>query len=99
MLENLGTSTDPNCPGTDEIKQAFISRILAARANALNVYYRGDPGDSVYICFNPQSKAFSQEAVSRCTEGLPDDLADIDAVICGACPASVGTGDNCLCLP
>ena len=98
MMENLGTGADP-CPGTDEIKQAFIARMTSDRANAINIYYRGESGDSVYICFNPQSKAFSQEAATRCDGGLPADLTDIEGTICGGCPASVGTGDNCACLP
>ena len=99
MLQNLGTGEDL-CPGTDEIKQAFITRITSAKANALNIYFRGDTGDSVYICFNPQSKAFQQEALSRCNdEGLPNDLKDIEATICGGCPVSIGNNANCICLP
>ena len=98
MLQNLGVGEDP-CPGTDEIKQAFVNRITSERANDLTIYFRGETGDSVYICFNPQSKAFQQEALARCDGGLPSDLAGIEDTICRNCPASVGTSDYCICLP
>jgi prepilin-type N-terminal cleavage/methylation domain-containing protein len=99
MLQNLGTGDAP-CSGTDEVKQTFVTRVVSDRTNDLWIYYRGNPGDSVYVCFNPQSKAFAQEAQTRC-EDVPDDFpaswACEDAG--GDCPDSLGQGANCLCLP
>jgi len=95
MIDNLGAERNPACPGTDEIKQAFIARLTGTSANDLHIYYRGNSGDSVYICFNPQSKAFTQEADTRC-DNAPDDFP---AAACGNCPESLGDNENCICLP
>ncbi len=97
MLGLLSTSADPACPGTDEIKAAFVTRLVAAKSNALYMEYGGATGQSVYICFNPQSVAFQKQADDRCTAGLP---TDFPANACGACPtASLGKNANCVCLP
>ena len=95
MLDNLGAERNPACPGTDEIKASFIARLTSTRANDLYIYYGGDSGDSVYICFNPQSKAFSQEADARC-DNAP---IDFPSAVCGSCPESLGDNLNCICLP
>jgi len=95
MMDNLGAERDPACPGTDEIKASFIARLTSTSTNDLHIYYRGNSGDGVYICFNPQSKAFTQEADARC-DNAPDDFP---ADACGACPESLGDNANCICLP
>jgi len=96
MLTNLSTSTDPNCPGTDEVKSAFVNRVTSTKSNALFIEYGGSTGDSVYVCFNPQSGSFKKEADDRCSSpptGYP-------ATACGSCPkTSLGKADNCVCLP
>lgn len=103
MLQNLAKDDTPGvaCPGTDEIKQTFVDRITDARANALWIKYDGGPGDSVYVCFNPQSGSFAQEADRRCdaiaASGAP---GDYPAAACGTCPTtSQGKHINCICLP
>jgi prepilin-type N-terminal cleavage/methylation domain-containing protein len=95
MMDNLGAERDPACPGTDEIKEAFIARLTSTSHNDLHIYYEGGSGKSVYICFNPQSKAFSQEADIRC-DNAP---SDFPPEACGSCPESLGDNENCACLP
>jgi len=95
MVDNLGAERNPQCPGTDEIKEAFIARLTSTSHNDLHIYYEGGSGNSVYICFNPQSKAFSQEAATRC-DNAPNDFPP---GACGACPESLGDDENCICLP
>jgi len=96
MLTNLSTSTDPNCPGTDEIKASFVNRITDTKNNALFIEYGGQTGNSVYVCFNPQSGSFKKEAEDRC-KSAP---ADYPTTACGSCPkTSLGQSDNCVCLP
>lgn len=101
MLWNLGKDipTAPaGCTGTDEVKASFIERITNIAYNPLWIYYEAGGGASVYVCFNPQSGSFSQEATTRCTGTLPDDYPDANA--CGACDASaVADNPDCICLP
>ena len=97
ILEKLSVATTTGCSGTEEIKQSFVDRITDTRYNDLHVYFEGDPGTSVYVCFNPQSGSFRDEAIRRCTEGEPADLVGSGA--CGSCPKDAGTGDDCICLP
>jgi len=99
MLKNLSAIPgDVNCPGTDEIKASFVSRIASESNNALFIEYGGTTGKSVYICFNPQSNSFKKEADSRCSD--PNKPADFPATACGNCPKiSLGKSDNCICLP
>ncbi|RJR25465.1 type II secretion system protein [Candidatus Microgenomates bacterium] len=68
--------------GTGEIKASFVDRISQTEYNTLYVYNGGDTGDSTYICFDPQSASFEDEAEDRCTAGLPDDLTAASANIC-----------------
>lgn len=100
MLSNLRyDSTDATCPGTDEVKQSFVNRITDSRYNALYIEYGGATGDSVYICFSPQSMSFAQEADTRCTAGTP---VGYPATACGGCAALTGASgksDDCICLP
>jgi len=81
--------------GTAELKQSFITRISGlADLYKLRVHMRGDPGDSVYVCFQARSGSFKTEALNRCNGGaggtcddLPADLSDYAncaAVICSA---------------
>jgi len=99
MLENLSAIPgDPNCPGTDEIKAAFVSRITSTNSNALFMEYTGTTGTSVYVCFNPQSNSFKQEADKRCTDTSKPN--DYPTTACDTCPkTSLGKSDNCICLP
>lgn len=95
MLQNLASGVDP-CPGTDEIKAAFVNRVTSTRSNALYIGYGGATGQSVYVCFNPQSGSFKKEADDRCIAAP----TDYPAAACGSCPtASLGRHTNCVCLP
>jgi len=86
--------------GADEVKAAFTTRLRASNYNALYMEYSGASGDSLYICFSPQSGAFKTEAERRCdVEGVP---ADFPTAACGACDAlvgAIGDSENCICLP
>ncbi len=99
LMEQLSTTTNADCAGTEEIKQSFVERVTNPKVNVLNIYKGPNSGDSVYICFNPQSKSFQKEADDRCAGGtLPADFP-VDA--CGNCPVSLGNNPtkNCICLP
>ncbi len=99
LMEQLSTTTNAGCTGTEEIKQSFVERITSGRVNALFIYKGPTSSESVYICFNPQSKAFQKEADERCAGGtLP---SDFPAEACGSCPDSLGKNPthNCICLP
>jgi prepilin-type N-terminal cleavage/methylation domain-containing protein len=101
MLSNLRyDATDVNCPGTDEVKTAFTNRLLTDRYNSLYIEYGGAAGDSVYVCFSPQSMSFSQEADRRCDD--EDAVAILPAEVCGGCAeldGALGDHENCVCLP
>jgi len=65
--------------GYAEVKESFVTRISDDSYNTLQVYNRGQGGDSTYICFEPASQAFKEEALERCTVedneiALPDDF-------------------------
>ena len=100
MLSNLRyDSADASCPGTDEIKQSFVNRIVEARYNALYMEYIGGTGDSVYVCFSPQSMSFAQETDTRCAGTTP---TGYPGAACGGCAALTGASGahaNCICLP
>jgi len=100
LMEQLSTTTRAECTGTEEIRQSFVERVTSPKVNVLNIYKGPNSGDSVYICFNPQSKSFQKGADERCDGGtLPTDFPTANA--CGSCPDSLGknpTG-NCSCLP
>jgi len=96
MIANLSSGTSPSCPGTDEIKAAFVNRVTGKTSNALYIGYRAGTGQSVYVCFNPQSGSFKKEADDRCVSP-PEDFPD---GACGSCPTdSLGKNANCVCLP
>jgi len=99
MLLNLAKddTVGATCPGTDEVKASFVNRITDGAYNALRIQFDGGPGDSVYVCFNPQSGSFAKEADTRCAGTLP---TDFPATACGSCPIdSTGQHTNCICLP
>jgi len=98
MLLNLAKDpTNTACPGTDEVKASFVNRITDPAYNSLYIEYGGGPGDSVYVCFNPQSGSFAKETDTRCAGTLP---TDFPATACGSCPTnSTGQHTNCICLP
>ncbi len=97
ILEILGQG-DPavlGCNGTQEIKSAMVERVGSeATSRGHYLYYRGiETGDSVYVCFSPQSNAFRQRAQEQCEDWDTTGPADVDWVILGpeVCPA---TGNN-----
>jgi prepilin-type N-terminal cleavage/methylation domain-containing protein len=84
------------CIGTNEVKRSFVDKITKDDFNHLYVYYDGDPGSSLYVCFKPQSGVMQEEAAARCTDdtgaGLPDDLQGAAANVCA-------DGEEYVCLP
>ncbi len=106
VLEVLGTgdgmgTTDigagDTCEGSQEVKSTFLSRITESSYNTLYVYNEGTAGSSTYVCFIPQSGAFTTEATDRCgLDTLPSDFPP------NACDTDVdgdGTNDYLICLP
>lgn len=90
---------DATCVGSDEVKLSFINRISASDYNDLWIYNRGNPGDSYYVCFAPQSGSFTTDAVNRCNEvntALPDDFPPS---ACGNTDDCGDPGGACVCLP
>lgn len=79
--------------GTGELKDSFVSRITASDYNTLYLFNLGQQGSSSYICFKPTSKTFDDDAVKRCTAGLPSDLTTLNPTICG------GAANGYSCLP
>lgn len=90
VLDRLGSEDtgDPLCTNTDELNLSFIQRISENSYNTLYIYNAGAIGSSTYVCFEPQSRAFRQEAITRCTDGVPADLTAIANQVCA------GVGDN-----
>lgn len=84
------------CDGTNEVKRSFVDKITKDDYNHLYVYYNGNPGSSLYVCFKPQSGAMQEDAASRCVDtsgsGLPDDLVGAATTICA-------DGEEYICLP
>lgn len=113
ILERLseGDETIANgCEGTNELKSSFVSRITTgAGSRDLFVFNRGQSGDSTYVCFVPQSDAFSDEAETRCDTpgGIPEDMTDIEVLMCDPADNARGgtvmvdfVGDGpAICLP
>ncbi len=101
ILANLRyDDSDGACPGTDEIKMAFVNRITGTRYNALYMEYGGEAGDSVHICFSPQSRSFAQEADRRCNNEA--EALELPEEACGSCDDLAGASGhnaNCVCLP
>lgn len=87
VLDKLANGDDADCAGNNELKRSYVDKITKADFNHLYVYYSGDPGSSVYVCFEPQSGAFVEDAAERCIDengtGLPTDLQSAATEICG----------------
>ena len=92
VLDKIANGDGADCDGTNEVKRSFVDKVTKTDYNHLYVYYNGDPGSSMYVCFKPQSGAMQKDAVDRCTAGLPDDLVDASSEICV-------TDEEYLCLP
>ncbi len=89
--------------GAGEVKLSFVTRITSPTYNFLYKYNGGEGGNSTYICFNPVSGSFTNEANRRCdAEGL--DTGDADGgglpadLVANADPICVVT-DPWICLP
>ena len=86
-------NSDGSCVGTNEVKRSFIDKITKTDYNHLYVYFSGEAGDSLYVCFKPQSGAMQKEAADRCTSGMPEDVT-------GAGLNEICTeGQEYVCLP
>jgi prepilin-type N-terminal cleavage/methylation domain-containing protein len=96
-----GDALVAGCNGANELKATFTTRVMhPTNYNTLQVYNRGNQGDSTYICFQPKSKQFLDDAKNRCVDaagsGFPADIA-IGAALC---VDAVTTGtDVWSCLP
>jgi len=101
LADGNSAATD-TCTGSQELKTSFNTRVSGSGYNELYIYNQGDTGNSTYICFQPQSGAFIQEAQTRCDGGMPTDLA-ISAGICGDGTLTNADGDAIaepmICLP
>lgn len=95
VSEKLSAAVVAGCTGTDELKVTYFTRIFDPSYNPLKIYNNGNPGDSTYVCFEPQSKAFITEAAARAAGTLPADYPAESLAAAGNC----GTGNNCVCLP
>ena len=89
-------NADESCVGTNEVKRSFIDQITKTDYNHLYVYFSGEAGDSLYVCFKPQSGAMQEEAATRCGDtsgsGLPEDFRAAAASVCA-------DGEEYVCLP
>lgn len=89
-------NADESCVGTNEVKRSFIDKITKTDYNHLYVYFSGEAGDSLYVCFKPQSGAMQEEAATRCGDtsgsGLPEDFRAAAASVCAE-------GEEYVCLP
>lgn len=108
MITRL-SQTDPNdatCVGTEELKASYVTRVTGFDPERALYVHNGNSDDSgfnTYVCFSPESNAFSQEAQTRCdVEGLPTDFVDAD----GACPDigndvenAAGEVKSMICIP
>lgn len=69
--------------GSAELKSSFVNRLNSLASDyKLRVHMRGNEDDSVYVCFRARSGSFKQDALARCTAGLPEDLQDIQDTVC-----------------
>lgn len=96
VLDKLSTG------GTAEIKTSFVTRVTDTTYNTLQIFNRGQQGDSTYVCFVPKSGAFAEEAKTRCGgagatfgESLPVDLSPVATTVCVADDSPA----NMVCLP
>lgn len=98
VLDKLANGDDLNCEGTNELKRSYVNKVTESDYNHLQIFFTGDSADSVYVCFEPVSGAFKEDALARCGEagaGLPSDLQGyVDSV----CPTTEGA-TPLSCLP
>jgi len=104
ILEILGQgdTSVTGCNGTQEIKAAMVERVgneVPARGHYL-YYQAASTGDSVYVCFSPQSNAFRQQADEQCdlwlgrngqTAAPPADI--VAGELARICPATAATAN------
>jgi prepilin-type N-terminal cleavage/methylation domain-containing protein len=85
--EKLSEATTVGCTGADELKVTFFNKIFNPAYNHLFIFNQGAQGDSTYVCFEPQSKAFVTEAQTRCQDatgtGMPSDMDENLVTVCG----------------
>lgn len=107
LLTLLGQGSS-SCNGTQEIKAAMVERVGTETAPRNHwIYYQGtSTGDSIYICFSPQSNAFRQLAKETCNNWGTTGPADVDWAVFGPSVCPTGTGENAagevgpmVCLP
>lgn len=96
VLDKVAEGDGADCAGTNELKRSFVTKVTESDYNHLYVYYDGEPGSSLYVCFRPQSGAMQEDAATRCADesgtGLPDDLQGAADEVCEA-------GEEYICLP
>ncbi len=89
--------------GTAEVKESFVTRISDESNNPLYIYNEGAQGDSTYVCFNPQSGAFTEEALTRCGDAeadTPEDFPDAEVCQTDCRGLDAGEATGCfVCLP
>jgi len=95
---STGDTASTTClSGTNELKLPFVSRLVSQTApRGLFIYKETSTiSTNVYVCFNPQSTAFLEEARVRCatTGAIPTDFP-----AAAACPVAVNAPDM-ICLP
>lgn len=116
LFNDFGVITDSNdcaiddklgegvagCAGADELKITYFNRIFDPGYNHLSIYNSGNQGNSTYVCFVPQSRAFVTEAQARCQNdsgiGLPTDLQAVGTTVCAGF-ADPDANDIYVCLP
>jgi prepilin-type N-terminal cleavage/methylation domain-containing protein len=70
---------------TNELKSSFNSKIFSnSYSTPLYIYFRGNSGDSPYVCWKAKSTAFQNEASARCASVLPSDLFPANTTVCSA---------------
>jgi len=95
LLDKLAQGGGACTSGADEVKASFTSRLRGGTYNPLYMEFGGEAGESVYVCFQPQSGAFRTEAQRRCNDVLPGDFpAGADCAGCVADPTACY-----ICLP
>jgi hypothetical protein len=104
ILSRLGSQDTGvvGCINTDELNLSYIQRVSQPTGyNRLWVYNSGTTGASTYVCFQPTSSAFKQEATQRCGDGLPSDIAPgVAAQICADGTTNFdGKDEVMICLP
>lgn len=96
VLDKIAEGDGANCVGTNELKRSFVTKVTRPDYNHLYVYYDGNPGSSLYVCFKPKSGAMQEDARSRCVDdsgsGLPADLQGVAGHVCA-------DGEEFICLP